>query len=85
MKEIEIRQEILSYLISESKISEASSQNISDQTDLIENGIIDSIGILELLVFIEGKFDVELNQLSITAENMRSISSIVKFISLIKE
>ena len=76
----EIHKKISAFLITENKISEEDLLNININTDLIEYGIIDSIGVLELLVFIEEEFILDLQKISITTINMKSLSSISDFI-----
>lgn len=76
----EIHKKIIAFLIKENKISEEDLLNININTDLIEYGIIDSIGVLELLVFIEEEFILDLQKISITTINMKSLSSISDFI-----
>ena len=76
----EIHKKIIAFLIKENKISEEDVLNININTDLIEYGIIDSIGVLELLVFIEEEFILDLQKISITTKNMKSLSSISDFI-----
>tara|TARA_B100000941_G_C27960335_1_gene281287 strand:+ start:163 stop:429 length:267 start_codon:yes stop_codon:yes gene_type:complete len=76
----EIHKKIIAFLIKENKISEEDVLNININTDFIECGIIDSIGVLELLVFIEEEFILDLQKISITTKNMKSLSSISDFI-----
>lgn len=80
MNSQEIHKKIIAFLIKENKISEEDVINIGINTDLIEYGIIDSIGVLELLVFIEEEFILDFQKISITTKNMKSLSSISDFI-----
>ena len=80
MNSEEIIKNILTFLKDENKINQQDLINIKPNTDLIEYGIIDSMGVLELLVYIEKEFSIDLEKSVINAENMRSLSAICDFI-----
>lgn len=75
-----IIQEVLKYLISENKLTKEESESLSTENDLIEQGIIDSMSILELLVFVESKFSINLECVSVAASDMKTLNSIELFI-----
>ena len=76
----DVTDKIINFLITEKKLTAEEALSINPDTDLIEKGMIDSMGILELLVFMEQEFSVDFENTSITAENMRSLSSMVEFL-----
>lgn len=51
-----------------------------DNTSLVEEGIIDSTGILELIEFLEYHFDIEVSEAETVPENLGSISSLTSFV-----
>ncbi len=51
-----------------------------DDTSLVEEGIIDSTGILELIEFLEYYFDIEVSETETVPENLGSISSLTSFV-----
>jgi len=56
-------------------------ENITDTYPLIETGIIDSLGILKLLSFLEEKFNIHIMDEELIPENfdtVQSISSLIK-------
>ena len=53
----------------------------SDDTSLLEHGVLDSMGILELITFIEEKFGIRVSDEEILPENLDSISGISRFVS----
>jgi acyl carrier protein len=55
---------------------------IARDTSLVEQGIIDSTGILELIGFLEGRFGIDVHDREMTPENLDSISSIVRFVGV---
>jgi acyl carrier protein len=54
---------------------------VTDTTlNLVEAGVIDSVGILEMVVFLEDAFGVTVDQESLNPENFSSVSSIAGFV-----
>jgi acyl carrier protein len=51
-----------------------------DDDSLVEEGIIDSTGILELIEFIGSRFGVEVSESETVPENFGSISSLTEFV-----
>jgi acyl carrier protein len=51
-----------------------------DDTSLVEEGIVDSTGILELIEFLEYHFDIEVSEAETVPENLGSISSLTNFV-----
>ncbi len=53
---------------------------LNDQDLLVESGIIDSLGIMTLLSFIEEKFSIQIPSEDLMPENFASISTIAALI-----
>ncbi|PHS07370.1 MAG: acyl carrier protein [Blastopirellula sp.] len=58
----------------------ATQQNISDDTSLIDQGIIDSMGVLEIVTFIEEKYTIILDDDEMLGDNFHSIDALSKFV-----
>ena len=56
-------------------------ENLDDSTPLIEGAIVDSIGIMKLVLFIDEKFGVEIEPHEMGEEFLGSIAGIVKTVS----
>ncbi len=54
--------------------------NIGPDDSLLDNGIIDSTGILELVAFLEETFEIEVKDEELVPENLDTISFIVSYI-----
>jgi acyl carrier protein len=54
--------------------------SFSDNESLMENGIIDSLGIFRLVAFLEETFRVRIGDEEITAENLKSVDSIEQLV-----
>ncbi len=55
-------------------------KNLKEDTSFLENGIIDSTGILELVTFLEETFEIEVEDEELIPENLDSISNVVQYI-----
>jgi acyl carrier protein len=51
-----------------------------DTDPLLENGILDSLGILEIVTFIEHEFHITLNDDDLVPKNFQSIECIAAFV-----
>lgn len=51
-----------------------------DDVSLVETGIIDSTGILEMIDFIAEKFGVRMSDDEAVPENLESVDNIVRFV-----
>ena len=55
-------------------------ENLGPETSFLEEAIIDSTGILELVAFLEEAFDIQVADEELIPENLDSISRVEKFI-----
>jgi acyl carrier protein len=53
----------------------------SEDDDLFEKNFIDSMGLIEMITFIDQEIQVEISQEEMKIENFRTINDIVKTIS----
>ncbi len=56
------------------------SETFSDEDSLLENGIIDSTGVLELVLFIEKNYGIKIADDELVPENLDSLTNIKKFV-----
>jgi len=54
--------------------------NLSNEDSLLEKGIIDSTGVLELVAFIEETYSFKIKDEELVPENLDSIKNILQFI-----
>jgi acyl carrier protein len=57
-------------------------EELVDSDSLLDKGIIDSTGVLELVGFIEEKFQVQVLDEELVPENLDSINKLVSFIEM---
>lgn len=58
----------------------AKKRGLEEQASLLESGIVDSIGILDIVSFVEQDFAVQVSDEDLTPENFGSIAAIAKFV-----
>jgi len=63
------------------KFPQARKQQFSDTDTLVETGILDSLGVLDLVSFIEQKFSVGMTDDELVPENFQTIERIAAFIA----
>jgi len=73
----EIEQEIRNFLAE--KFLFGSSDGLKDDTPLLGN-VIDSQGVIELIVFVQERFHITVDDEEVTTDNFASVKSTVAFI-----
>lgn len=53
----------------------------ADDTSFLEEGIIDSTGMLELITFLEEEFSIQLDDEELIPENLDSINNLIAFLA----
>lgn len=53
---------------------------LEDHQSLMEAGVIDSMGVMELLEFLQDEFDVRVEDDEITEENLGTLKAVSKYI-----
>ncbi|WP_292379803.1 acyl carrier protein [Methanosarcina sp. UBA289] len=75
----QIKNDIVNYLKANSFMDNNSS--LEDDDSLTQNGIIDSIGLLELMDYICEKYSIEIPEDMLTPENFDSLQGITNMIT----
>lgn len=75
--EIDIKDKIKEYIL-ESTFEDV--ENITDETLIFEEGVLDSMGLLFLIEFLQEEFNVTTNDDELVVENFESIGKIVDFL-----
>lgn len=74
-----IKEEIRAFVINEVLRGEDPSQ-FDDGMDLIESGILDSLAMMQLVTFLEGKFAVKVETSDIVPENFGSVEALTAYV-----
>jgi len=56
-----------------------------DAMSLLDNGIMDSVGVMELVGFLEGDLFLEIEDVELVPENLDSVDNLVAFVTRKRE
>ena len=74
------KKRIMREFISSNFLAGDKSITLVDSNSFLEAGIIDSVGILELVAFLEEKFQIEVEDEEIVPENFDSVNQLVAYV-----
>jgi len=77
---VEIKVEVRNYLI-ENLMTDGAAISLGDSTPLITGGLIDSIGMISLVRFIEGRFGIVFAPREIDAQRLDTLDEIESLVS----
>jgi len=75
----ELRAAIRAHVIAHFHLARVA--DFDDETPLLESGLIDSLGILELVDYLEQTFAIELDDEDLSPENFDSIATLARFVA----
>lgn len=55
-------------------------RSVRDEDSLLDSGIVDSLGILDIVTFLESRFGLQLADDDVVVENFASIDAITRFV-----
>jgi acyl carrier protein len=62
------------------KFPQAKKKSLSDSDKLLESGIVDSLGILDLVAFLESDFKLQITDDELLPENFQTVEAIAEFV-----
>jgi acyl carrier protein len=74
-----VRDEIRSFIINNFMMGR-NPEELIDSDSLLDKGIIDSTGVMELVGFIERKFDIKFRDEELVPENLDSVNNLITYI-----
>jgi acyl carrier protein len=74
-----ISENLEKYVLAEVAV-DLGKKSLGPDEDLLEQGIIDSLGIMKLVLFLEESYGIQVNDQDIIPENFQCISSMVKYV-----
>lgn len=74
-----ISQEIKQF-INDNFLFGQGADDLGHDDSFLDQGIIDSTGVLELVTFVEAKFPIEIDDDELVPDNLDSINNLVRFI-----
>ena len=79
MHTMEIGSEIRDFVVTNFLFGKG--DDLRDDESLLENGVIDSTGVLELVSYLQERFDMRIEDDEIVPANLDSIRNLVQFVS----
>lgn len=76
-----VGKKIREFLETEPDFKSALPESLKDTDSLIDLGVVDSLGILKLVLFIEETFGINIGPEDLNQENFETISSMENFIA----
>lgn len=77
--EMDVRQQIRDFISANFYVADAAA--LGDDVSLLESGIIDSTGVLEIIIFIEENFGINVEDYEMLPDNLDSIERIAAFVT----
>lgn len=74
--------QIIRGFIRENFLKESPPKNFHDGISFIDGGIIDSVGVLELVAFLEETFGFRVEDEELVPENLDSVDKLVAYVDL---
>jgi acyl carrier protein len=75
---MQIEQKIQKFIIT--NLYYAADNPITEDDSFLETGVVDSMGVMELVAFIQSEFAIEVTQQEIVVENFDSIRKLANFV-----
>jgi acyl carrier protein len=73
----EVRGKVREFLVKQVVLDD---RELEDETPLL-NGLVDSVGLMELVTFLETEFDVPIDFGEVEPKNFRTVSAIARFVT----
>jgi acyl carrier protein len=77
MNENTVGSEIIAYLTGQTGLDAAL---VTRETDLFREGLLDSMGLVEVIAFCEQEFDVTFELADLTEENVASVGALARLV-----
>lgn len=76
---MEIKDKIRQFITTNFYVSDAAA--LGDSQSLLDAGIIDSTGVLEVIAFLETEFGIEVSDNEMVPENLDAVDNIVGYVT----
>jgi acyl carrier protein len=71
---------VIKDFISQELVRDQALLPVADDTSLLESGILDSLSLLQLVVFLEGRFGITVGEADLLPENFASVNTICGYL-----
>jgi len=76
----QIRSGIRAYIL-ENLLFTSDDAELADDASLLDRGIVDSTGVLEIVMYLEEQFAIKVKDSDMLPENFDSVNNMVRFVS----
>jgi acyl carrier protein len=76
-----IRTRIIDWLDDKYHFGDAASLITSDDLSWLQNGVLDSLGFVQLILFLEATFTIELDRKDLTRENFDGMRKVIHYVT----
>ena len=74
-----VQERVRQFIIESFYVSEPG--QFTDEISLIDSGIVDSTGMMDVIIFLEGEYDIHIEDRETLPENLETISLIAAFVA----
>ncbi|MER8070432.1 phosphopantetheine-binding protein [Streptomyces sp. NPDC094034] len=71
----------IKQFVIEEFLPDITAQELADDHDLLSDGVIDSLGVLKLIAWVEDRFELPIGDTDLDPDNFRSVAAIDAFIA----
>ncbi|MBD0675718.1 phosphopantetheine-binding protein [Kitasatospora sp. NPDC091335] len=71
---------VVTQFIIEEFLPDVGANELDSDYDLVDGGVIDSLGLLKTIAWLEDRFDVRVEEFDLDPDSFRSVGSISRFI-----
>jgi acyl carrier protein len=75
---VELKEQIRKFIISNFYVADPAT--LSDEASLLDAGIVDSTGVLEIITFLESDLGITVEDAEMLPDNLDSVSRLVAFV-----
>jgi acyl carrier protein len=79
----EIEAKVRGYIL-ENLLFSSDPTELPNDASLLDRGIIDSTGVLEIVLFLEGEFDIQIKASEMLPENFDTVNNMVAFVQRLR-
>jgi acyl carrier protein len=79
----EIEAKVRGYIL-ENLLFSSDPAELPNDASLLDRGIIDSTGVLEIVLFLEGEFDIRIKASEMLPENFDTVNNMVAFVQRLR-
>jgi acyl carrier protein len=76
----DVMSEVKQYIVSNFPVAKRKKVQYDDV--LLESGIVDSLGVMEIVNYLVARFEIEIDEDDLVPENFRTVRSISEFVKL---